>query len=300
MKQQASSSPSSKAELIKSRVSLALPFALFAVGVFLVSLFVFKTYVEGSAIWDFVFAEVPVIETVDSELNYIGVQKLDRDVKPEAAPEDQKVPNVVLPVLPDTETYDYIPTLPELKEGHCISSSAVGGFSLGSYWATISVEDDERVDEIPVYQGDNSALLSVGVGHLYGSCFPGQGGVCVLAGHVSGKADYFANLADADIYKRGTQIKLDTAYGVYIYEVIDTEILNYKDTKYVKRYTWVQTGKDENGNPVGHIADQYGKLTDTYDADELLVMYTCYPKGVGFRTQRYYVICRRIYGYSWR
>lgn len=289
-----------KSELLKRRASLALPFVLFSAGVFLISLFLFKSYVQGSAIWDFVFAEVPVTETVGNELNYIGAQKVDRDVVPAVAPEGEKVPQVVLPVLPDTEVYDYIPTLPELKEGHYISSSAVGGFPLGTYWATVSVEDDERVDEVPVYQGDNSALLSAGVGHLYGSCFPGQGGVCVLAAHVSGKADYFANLSHTDIYKEGTQIKLDTAYGVYVYEVIGTEILNYKDTKYVKRYSWEQTGKDENGNPVGHIVDRYSRLVDSYGADELLVMYTCYPKGVGFRTQRYYVICRRIYGYSWR
>lgn len=300
MKHQKNTSPSNKAVLLKRRASLALPFALFGVGVFLISLFVFKGFVQGSPLWDFMFAEVPVIETVDTELNYIGATKLDRDVQPEAVPDTENVPSVVIPATPDVDTYDYIPTLPPLKEGHCISSNAVGGFPLGAYWATMSVKDDERIDEVPIYQGDNAAILSLGVGHLYGSCFPGEGGVCVLAAHVSGKADFFANLAEPDIYKEGTQIKIDTAYGVYVYEVVTTEILNYKDTKYVKRYTWVQTGKDENGNPVGRIADRFSQLTASYDADELLVMYTCYPKGAGFRTQRYYVICRRIYGYSWR
>ncbi len=287
-----------KTALLKRRLSLALPFVLFGVGILLISLFGFKVYVEGSPIWDFVFARVPVADTVDTELNYIGVSKIDRDIKPEQATGD--VPEVVVPTEPVEEAHDYISELPPLKEGHCISKGAVSGFPLGTYWATLSVADDERVDEIPVYQGDNPALLSLGIGHLYGSCFPGEGGVCVLAAHVSGNADFFTNLADTDIYKKGTQIKIDTAYGVYVYEVVGTDVLDYKDTKYVKRYSWEQTGKDANGNPVGGIVDRYSLLTQSYGTDELLVMYTCYPKGAGLRTQRYYVICRRIYGYSWR
>lgn len=285
--------------LLKRRVLLLLPAVLFGAGVLLISMFAFNAVIKSSSLWNFIFTEASTLDEED-ELNYIGLEKLVRHVQPETGDKGDELPEVVLPVEGDAQVFDYVSKLPALKEGHYISESAVGGFSLGSYWASISVEDDERVDDVPVYQGDNSALLARGVGHLYGSSFPGEGGVCVLAAHVSGSADYFANLADTEIYKAGTQIKLDTAYGVYVYEVIDTEILDYKDTTLVKRYEWKQTGTDENGGKVGTVVDRYELLTSSYDTDELLVMYTCYPKGAGFRTQRYYVICRRIYGYSLR
>lgn len=290
---------SKRRELLKRRALLLLPAVLFGAGILLVSMFAFNTVVKSSSLWNFIFTEASTLDEGD-ELDYIGLEKLVRNVEPEEGDKAEDLPDVVVPPSNDEQTYDYTATLPALKEGHYISESAVGGFSLGSYWASISVADDERVDDIPVYQGDNSALLSRGVGHLYGSSFPGEGGVCVLAAHVSGSADFFTNLADAEIYKAGTQIKLDTAYGIYVYEVIDTKILDYKDTTLVKRYEWKQTGTDENGGKVGTVVDRYKLLTSSYDADELLVMYTCYPKGAGFRTQRYYVICRRIYGYSLR
>lgn len=287
------------ASLLKRRVLLLLPAVLFGAGILLVSMFAFNTVIKGSSFWNFIFTEASTLDEGD-ELGYIGLEKLVRNVQPEEGGADVALPEVIVPPVSDEQTYDYTASLPALKAGHYISGSAVGGFSLGSYWASISVAEDERVDDVPVYQGDNSALLSRGVGHLYGSSFPGEGGVCVLAAHVSGSADFFANLADAEIYRSGTQIKLDTAYGVYVYEVIDTKILDYKDTTLVKRYDWKQTGTDENGGKIGTVVDRYKLLTSSYDADELLVMYTCYPKGAGFRTQRYYVICRRIYGYSLR
>ncbi|MBQ3196413.1 MAG: sortase [Clostridia bacterium] len=285
-------SKESKGTVAKRRAVLLVPFVFFAVAVALICAFMADVFVFGSPYWNAVFTET-VVETEQENLNYISKEKTERPVQPQQAEDGVTVtPPVLQPMEPETEEkpFSYLDELPSLEENAYISSAEVGGFALGELWATISVNGDELVQEIPVYQGDNSSILSQGVGHLYGSSFPGEGGVCVLPAHVSGRLGYFGNLANTDIYKEGTQIKLDTAYGVYVYEVVHTEILNYTDTKYVRKYGY------ENGKTVNY----YDILTEKFGADELLAMYTCYPAGTSFRTQRYFVIARRIYGYSWR
>lgn len=286
----------SKGTVAKRRAVLLVPFVFFALAVTLIYVFLADVYFFGSPYWTALYTDSTVI--VDQgTLNYIGKDKVQRPVEPQEAEDDVSVaPPVIEPVAPEegvpeeSAPFNYLDELPPLKENGYISSAAVGGFSLGELWATITVHDDELVQDIPVYQGDNNAILAGGVGHLYGSSFPGEGGVCVLPAHVSGRLGYFGNLADTEIYKNGTQIKLDTAYGVYVYEVIHTEILDYTNEKYVRKY-----GR-ENGKTVNY----YDRLTQSFGADELLVMYTCYPAGTSFRTQRYFVVARRIYGYSWR
>lgn len=290
----------SKGAVAKRRAVLLAPFVFFVIAVVLISLFLTDVFVFGSPYWSTVYADTAAELDYDS-INYISKVKTERPVEPQIADDDVSVaPPVLEPIVPEPEedekeeeppkAFSYLDQLPPLEENAYISSAAVGGFTLGELWATISVHDDELVNELPVYQGDNTAILSQGVGHLYGSSFPGEGGVCVLAAHVSGRLGYFGNLADEQIYKIGTQIKLDTAYGVYVYEVIHTEILNYTDEKYVRKYGY------ENGKTVNY----YDRLTKQFDADELLVLYTCYPAGTSFRTQRYFVIARRVYGYCWR
>ncbi len=287
----------SKGTVAKRRAVLLVPFVFFALAVTLIFLFLSDVFIFSNPYWSAVYAEtVPQIEY--GSTNYISKEKTQRPVEPQIADDDVSVaPPVLEPIVPEPEEdkvteapFSYLDMLPPLEENGYISSASVGGFSLGELWATISVHGDELVQDLPVYQGDNSTILSMGVGHLYGSSFPGEGGVCVLPAHVSGRLGYFGNLANTDIYKKGTQIKLDTAYGVYVYEVVHTEILNYTDEKFVRKYGY------ENGKTVNY----YDRLTKQFDADELLAMYTCYPAGTSFRTQRYFVIARRIYGYSWR
>ncbi len=265
------------------------PFSLFFLSVFLVFSFIIQSFVFDNSLFKAVFAEAEADYSADG---YIGKDKLLRPVEPETETDGDV--SVAAPVLPPTQaeddTFSYLDELPPLKENGYIKESDVGGFPLGSMWATLSVHGDGLLSEVPVYQGDNTQILSKGIGHLYGSSFPGEGGVCVLAAHVSGKAGFFGNIADGEMYKKGTQIKLDTAYGVYVYEVIHTEILNYTNEKYVKKYSYRDGG----------LVNNYDKLNAQFGTDELLAMYTCYPAGTSFRTQRYYLICRRVYGYSWR
>lgn len=279
-----------KGAVAKRRVLLLAPFAFFVAGVFLICSYALDTFVFGSAYWGAFFAENADVDYNDTD--YIGKVKEERPVAPQKVTEDEDITVAPPVIVPDSGhgeegPFSYLEELPPLEDNAYIYGSAVGGFSLGQFWASLSVHGDELLSEVPVYQGDSSYLLSKGIGHLYGSTFPGEGGVCVLAAHVSGKAGFFGNIAEESLYTVGTQIKLDTAYGVYVYEVVDTDIRNYKDEYYVKKYN----NKFENN---------YEKLAEAYGADELLVMYTCYPAGTAFREQRFYLICRRIYGYSWR
>lgn len=280
-----------KGAAAKRRAVLLAPFVFFVAGVFLLMLFFVDTYVFSTPYWSALYVSEPLKIESDDNIQVDSI-KLSRPVQPEKAPEEEldTVTPPTLPPMEEVEVHNYLDELPLLEEGAYIPRDKVSGFPLGAYWADISVHGDALVDEVPVYQGDNPYLLSLGVGHLYGSSFPGEGGVCVLGGHVSGKAGCFANISDEELYKKGTQIKLDTAYGTYVYEVVDNAILHYLDERFVRKY----------GRENGKLINNYQILADRYDADELLVLYTCYPAGTAFRTQRYYVICRRIYGYSWR
>ncbi len=272
----------------KRMITLLAPFVFFAAGVFLLSMFFYNNYITNAPYWTAIVTDNAVEE---DDVNFIGTELVERDytVKENENSDDSLPPPVIEPTVPSQ--YDYLAELPPLKENGYVSAYEVGGYSLGQMWAKLSVHDDLLMNELPVYQGDNRSILNKGVGHLYGSTFPGEGGVCVLSGHVSGRLGYFNNLSDPDIYKNGTQIRLDTSYGTYIYEVIDTKILNYKDESLVKRYS---------RNDKGELYSNYDALCERYGADELLLLYTCHPEGTAFRTERFYLICRRIYGYSWR
>lgn len=275
-----------KGAMAKRLAVLFAPFVFFAAAVALLSVFFMDTLVFGNPLWNTFFVEDTVaVENTDGD--YLGAIKLKRPVEPQQA-EDVVAP--VLPPVEDADTHNYLDELPPLTENAYLPYGSVGGFSLGDYWADISVHDDAKLNDIPVYQGDNPYILTQGVGHLYGSSFPGEGGVCVLAAHVRGKLGFFGNISKGELYKKGTQVKLDTAYGTYVYEVVDTAILNYQDEKFVRKYV-------KKGN---ELVNNYQALTESYGADELLVMYTCYPLEAAFRTERFYVVCRRIYGYSWR
>ena len=274
----------------KRIATLLAPFVFFAAGVFLLALFFYSTYITNAPYWTAIVTDNAVEE---NDVNFIGAELVERDYTVHEYKEsDGKVPPPPPIIESNTsEMYDYLAELPTLVPNGYVSAYEVGGYSMGQMWAKLSVHDDLLVQEVPVYLGDNSAILAQGVGHLYGSTFPGEGGVCVLAAHVTGRVGYFNNISDPDMYKVGTQIRLDTAYGTYVYELIDTKILNYKDESLVKRY-----GRNDDGS----LRNNYDALCESYGADELLVMYTCHPEGAAFRTDRFYLICRRIYGYSWR
>ncbi len=71
-----------------------------------------------------------------------------------------------------------------------------------------------------ILDGDGSAPLMVGVGHITGSAYPGQPGNVVLAGH---RDTFFRALKDA---APGDEITITTPADVYHYTIESTEIVS--------------------------------------------------------------------------
>jgi len=124
-----------------------------------------------------------------------------------------------------------------------------------------------NVENIPVFCGDNENNLRKGIGHFYGSRFPGQNGNIVYSGHVTNP---FSKLEKIAI---GAEIIVDTSYGEYKYEVTGTEIFSAQTTSYVY----------------------------PTDGEERLTIYTCYPYQNNFnpRLKRFVVVCKKTSGKNW-
>ncbi len=138
----------------------------------------------------------------------------------------------------------------------------------GEQWATLNVDGWEERD-IPVFFGDENALLRKGAGMRFNSRFCGQGGRTVLSAHVT------AHFYELETTKIGTLVTMDTVYGKYVYEVVDTLIFHYQNNS---------------------------ALSPVEGEGETLFMYTCYPRknGYQFKTQRLALICRKVEGKEWQ
>ncbi len=138
----------------------------------------------------------------------------------------------------------------------------------GEQWATLNVDGWEERD-IPVFFGDENALLRKGAGMRFNSRFCGQGGRTVLSAHVT------AHFYELETTKIGTLVTMDTKYGKYVYEVVDTLIFHYQDNS---------------------------ALSPVENEGETLFMYTCYPRKNGhlFKKQRLALICRKVEGKEWQ
>lgn len=136
-----------------------------------------------------------------------------------------------------------------------------------SQWATLNVDGWQRRD-VKVFFGDNTAILRKGAGMWINSRFCGQNGKTVLSAHVN---SFFNEIEDTKI---GTKVTMDTVYGQYMYEVVDTLIFHYQDEE--------------------PLMPQEG--------EDILFMYTCYPRSYGFRfkEQRLALICKKIEGKDWK
>ena len=136
-----------------------------------------------------------------------------------------------------------------------------------SQYATLNVDGWEEKD-IPVYFGDNNALLRKGAGMWINSRFFGQEGKTVLSAHVT---SHFYEIEDTAI---GDLIRVNTIYGDYVYKVTDIVIFHYED----------------------------GSLLYPEDGEgDMLLMYTCYPRenGYRFKSERIALICKKIEGKDW-
>ena len=115
--------------------------------------------------------------------------------------------------------------------------------------------------KLPLYYGDNLEILSHGAGQYAGSYFPGEGGTTIIAGH--NDRGYFDKLLGL---KKDDKITIDTTYGKFNYHVVETKIVNENDL------------------------EAFG----VQDKKEFLIMYTCYPLGVGKKTERFVVYADKM------
>jgi sortase A len=112
----------------------------------------------------------------------------------------------------------------------------------------------------PIYEGTDAERLSLGVGHYIGSVLPGIVDNSILSGH---RDTVFAQLGEL---QAGDLILVETAAGVFTYEMTGSEIVDRSDQSVIQP-------SDE------------AKLTLT----------TCYPfKAIGATTQAYILSAKLI------
>ena len=138
----------------------------------------------------------------------------------------------------------------------------------GDKWATMAVDElpDAKINGAPVYVGDTNEILKKGVGKYFGSRFCGEGGKIVLDAHCTRE---FYCLEDMQV---GYTVRMHTVYGEYVYRVDDIIFF---------------TNEDE------HVV-----LDET--AEEQLLLYTCYPRGITYRRQRIGIVCSKVSGVDFR
>ena len=123
----------------------------------------------------------------------------------------------------------------------------------GTKYGDVIIEDLDV--NLPLYYGDSLSILRYGIGHSFGSYFPGEGGSIVCMAHNT--KGYLRRLPEIKI---GTKIQVNTVYGEYTYTVYDTKIVSQENVEAVP----IQNEK------------------------EILMLYTCYPTGtIGHATQRF-------------
>jgi sortase A len=112
--------------------------------------------------------------------------------------------------------------------------------------------------DYPVINGDMEDQLLKGIGHFFGSRYPGENGKIVLDAH---RNTLFKNLGKVKI---GDKVAFKTNYGDYTYKVSNIRIT---------------TGSDKS-------------IIEPADGSEKLVLYTCYPfHYIGNAPNRYVVTC---------
>lgn len=161
---------------------------------------------------------------------------------------------------------DSQPNNPSVAPPDDTTESFVPVVYLEQKWAVLNVEGWKKTD-IPVIFGQDRKTLKKGAGTWSGSRLCGQDGKLVLCAHVT---TWFYELETTPI---GTEVTLQTDYGKYIYRVRETLIFENTDQSILKNT----------------------------DGEEVLVLYTCYPRSVGYRytSKRMALICELVEGKTW-
>ena len=160
----------------------------------------------------------------------------------------------------EQESYDGVNLMEEMQQGELLADqqhiplSSIQLPQQGDQYARITIEN--TAVDAPVYYGDDVRQLNLGVGTYMFGYLPGQGRTIMMAAHTN---TWFSDLGSAQI---GDTITVETYYGVYEYEIVDTQVKDCEDSS---AYDFSRT-------------------------DENIILYTCYPFGtIGFTRDRYFV-----------
>lgn len=116
--------------------------------------------------------------------------------------------------------------------------------------------------EQDIFETNTPRVLVKGAAHSTRSYLPGEGGHCVLNSYSSNQLSKLENVQE------GTEIILETSYGKYYYEVVDTTIIN----------------KDEEKSFINY-----------YEKDEKLSIVIEYPfNSIGETMQKYLITCKFV------
>ena len=166
-----------------------------------------------------------------------------------------KVATDIIDLITVKTNDEYVIEEPVLEEKNLVNHPKEG-----TKYGTIKIESIEL--ELPVYFGQSYSVLKSGIGHDSSSYFPGEGGSVIYMGHNFKK--FLARLPEV---KDGDIIEVETSYGVFEYEVYDSQIV-------------IETEVDK---------------VPIQDKEELLMIYTCYPiNNIGHAYQRYVVYAKPL------
>ena len=178
-----------------SRVAIAsIPFAIFLVGLIILSIGLFS-YIEKESI-------LSIFITSRDSARVTGLH------------EEQ---NVTEQNQTTQTTVKESATVPSETEGVLVVPFYYQGDQIG----TIQIDSIEL--EIGVYQGDTEEQFQLGAGHYNNSFLPGQEGNIVLAAH---RTNYFRDL---EYVKVGDTISFETTYGNFDYTIRQIDILEKAD-----------------------------------------------------------------------
>ncbi len=192
-----------------------VPFILFCLGIALISVFLFKEYVEKTNLWRFIVntnaVATPEGDEDDFSGEYIGGSMEDLSFETVSKPDNSE----------DTSGVDENQIYYNKKD--------FPGYKWGELWAKLSIPSI-GLENKKVYVGESNAIYKKGIGKRFGTRFPGQGGNIVLGAHVTRE---FYDLQELIV---GDRVIIETEYGVYVYEVYETVIFSIDDYHYVMNY----------------------------------------------------------------
>jgi len=200
---------------ILARFSESGRLVVFVVGIAIIAVsFIFA----GFVIHEKINARQSVESSLEEAKQSLSVLASPSETAPAAPPQvsDDEVSEPVASASPSPE-----PTLDIVKK----STGEIIG-----YMTFDSIVDKGKPREVPIIEGTDDKLLDKGAGLHELFSYPGEKGNCLIFGH---RTSVFKNFDKLNINDR---IKITTYYGVFVYKIIDMQVVEPMDPIMFKIY----------------------------------------------------------------